>query len=345
MGSATWKCPSDPPNYYLPVLHFIGFISIPINFSSLYLVWFHTPKESKFRYCLLYVQIVAFLVEVDMSWICPGYYLFPMMAGYNMAITNRVFPAHQTAVFGAFKICFELPSLLMCFIYRQDSAADLDNKYKLRKSLRNFVIATCHTFPFVIAFCLFMSELSKEEMEKILKKDWPNCLHVLNHQGFVMYDPSGNLWSAAIGFFSMAYISGFSLFGAYLGLHTMYILQKVRVHLSPQTYTIHMSAMIHLGLQCVVPTIFVIIPFNFIFLVVYNDWWELQELATNSLFVMASHSMTSSLVMILSNQRFRQLFLERVFRISSKFTSPVESRHVAYTTTRIGPTGTVIAPV
>ncbi|EGT31421.1 hypothetical protein CAEBREN_17442 [Caenorhabditis brenneri] len=266
MGSATWNCPSDPPNYYLPVLHFIGFISIPINFSSLYLVWFHTPKESKFRYCLLYVQIVAFLVEVDISWICPGYYLFPMMAGYNMAVTNRVFPAHQTAVFGAFKICFELPSLLMCFIYRQDSAADLDNKYKLKKSLRNFVIATCHTFPFVIAFCLFMSELSKEEMEKILKK-------------------------------------------------------------------------------CVVPTIFVIIPFNFIFLVVYNDWWELQEIATNSLFVMASHSMASSLVMILSNQRFRQLFLERVFRISSKFTSPVESRHVQYTTTRVGPTITVIAPV
>ncbi|ULU14118.1 hypothetical protein L3Y34_016556 [Caenorhabditis briggsae] len=339
MPSATWQCPAGPPNYYLTILHFIGFFSVPINFLCIYLVWFYTPKDSKFRYCLLYVQIVAFFVEIDMSWVCPGYYLFPMMGGYNIAITSKIFSGHQNTVFGAFKFCFELPSLLLCFIYRQNAAADLDQKFKLNRYFISSVIATCHTFPFVIAFCLLESGLSHQEMLKIVATDWPKCMHVFENEGFVIYDPSGNFWSAAVGVAALAYISIFSLFGAFLGIHTMYILQKVRFHLSRQTYAVHRTAMINLGLQSLIPTVCIIIPFNFIFLVVYNDWWQFQEIATNTLFVMAAHSMVSSTVLILSNRRFRSLIVEKFENFSKPFlyTIPMEA-----TTVRISPNTTIL---
>uniref|UniRef100_A0A1I7TF37 G protein-coupled receptor n=1 Tax=Caenorhabditis tropicalis TaxID=1561998 RepID=A0A1I7TF37_9PELO len=133
-----------------------------------------------------------------------------------------------------------------------------------------------------------------------------------------MYDFSGNLWTTVVGVASMAYISVFSLYGAYLGLHTIYILQNVRMHLSPQIYALHKSAMISLFLQCAVPLFCVILPFNFIFLVIYHDWWQYQEAATCTIFLMAAHSMVSSLVLILSNQRFRRLIKEKMIVIPGR---------------------------
>ncbi|KAF1771673.1 hypothetical protein GCK72_003500 [Caenorhabditis remanei] len=252
-----------------------------------------------------------------MSWVCPGYYLFPMMGGYNIAPTNQIFTGHQ------------------------------NTKFKLNKYLIYTVIATCHTFPFVTAFCLLNSGLSTDQMAVLVQRNWPKCIHVLNNRGFVIYDPSGNEWSAAVGLAAMAYISVFSVFGAFLGVHTMYILQKVRFHLSRQTYSIHKTAMINLALQCLVPTFFVIIPFNIIFLVVLNDWWQWQEFSTNLLFVMAAHSMVSSAILILSNRRFKNLIAEKILIIPQRLIDTFQpySIPVDITSYRIAPTATSMSPI
>ncbi|CAE11300.1 Serpentine Receptor, class T [Caenorhabditis elegans] len=339
MGSATWICPYGPPDYYMKTLQLIGLFSLPINFLCFYFVWFYTPKESKFRYCLAYFQFIAFLVEVDMSLVCPGFYLFPLMGGYNLAETNRLFSGHQTVVFGYFKFSFELPSLLLCFIYRHNAAANFNPKFKIRRSIQYLVIATCHTFPFVTAICLLKSELSHVQQVRILEKNWPNCLHILDHRGFVMYDPFDNPWTTAVGLSAMVYISVFTLFGAYVGFHTVYILQKVKPHLSPQTYAGHKNAMINLVMQCVVPIVCVITPFNLIFLVVYYDLWQYQQSATNLFFLMSAQSMATSLVIILSNRRFKRLILEKLliipYKIAETFTPP--SLHVYQSSTRVAP--------
>ncbi|CAB04215.3 Serpentine Receptor, class H [Caenorhabditis elegans] len=314
MGSATWICPYGPPDYYMKTLQLIGLFSLPINFLCFYFVWFYTPKESKFRYCLAYFQ-----------------------------------------VFGYFKFSFELPSLLLCFIYRHNAAANFNPKFKIRRSIQYLVIATCHTFPFVTAICLLKSELSHVQQVRILEKvrryklqtretanytqNWPNCLHILDHRGFVMYDPFDNPWTTAVGLSAMVYISVFTLFGAYVGFHTVYILQKVKPHLSPQTYAGHKNAMINLVMQCVVPIVCVITPFNLIFLVVYYDLWQYQQSATNLFFLMSAQSMATSLVIILSNRRFKRLILEKLliipYKIAETFTPP--SLHVYQSSTRVAP--------
>ncbi|CAB3407915.1 unnamed protein product [Caenorhabditis bovis] len=119
-------CPTEAPAYYIMTLHTIAVVSLPFNITAFYLVWFHSPKSSKYRYCLLYVQLSTFFTEIYMSWVNPGYYFFPMIGGYNTSPLRKYISTPVSMSIYVFAFCFELPSYLICFLYRHECVLELD---------------------------------------------------------------------------------------------------------------------------------------------------------------------------------------------------------------------------
>ena len=143
-------CPETIPPYYTTSLHVIAGFSIPINLIGFYLVWFQSPGMFGYKYCLVYMQVlgstvvitgycnifqlISFLTEIHMSWICPGYYFFPMVGGYNTGeFFGQFISSHLSMTLWIFIFCFELAAGLCCFVYRHNAAAHFSQVSVLTK--------------------------------------------------------------------------------------------------------------------------------------------------------------------------------------------------------------------
>ncbi|CAB3409670.1 unnamed protein product [Caenorhabditis bovis] len=304
------ECPTKAPAYYTFVLHTVAAVSVPVNVLALYLVWYNSPKSSKYRFCLLYVQICMFVTEIYMSVICPGYYFFPMLGGYSTSFLTAYISGHISAVFYLFVFCFELPAYLSCFLYRNVCVADLDPSRKPRKSLMYGFLMFTHIFPFATAFCIHLAKLTDEQAYQGLKTYFPKCMHVLTIQGFAYYEFRINVWIGIIGIVAVVFLFFTSSYFIYLTSDTIIILKNLKFHMSDQSFNMHKSALISLLLQCSIPVLVIILPIYFIGVVVAKDLHEYQEMATDSMFLLGSHSLLSSSILIISNPTYRLKVVE-----------------------------------
>ncbi|UMM14934.1 hypothetical protein L5515_002563 [Caenorhabditis briggsae] len=95
----------------------------------------------------------------------------------------------------------------------------------------------------------------------------------------------------------------------------MVILQRLRRHMSAQTYQAHKTALISLATQLVIPGVLIIVPIDMCMYVVLTDSTGLQELATDSMFLIGSHSMCQVTVMIMSNSVYRRVLKEKFWKM------------------------------
>ncbi|CAO4363290.1 unnamed protein product [Caenorhabditis nigoni] len=68
-------------------------------------------------------------------------------------------------------------------------------------------------------------------------------------------------------------------------------------------------------MQLVIPGVLIIVPMDMCMYVVLTDSTGLQELATDSMFLIGSHSMCQVTVMIMSNSVYRRVLKEKFWRI------------------------------
>ncbi|CAI5453935.1 unnamed protein product [Caenorhabditis angaria] len=306
-------CPREAQFYYIFTLHFIAGISIPINALGLYLVFKHSQKQSKYHYCQLYLQITSFTTELYMSWIAPGYYYFPIPAGYNTSeITSSFISTHTSVVFYVLILSFELPSIVLCFQYRNHLAAELSVVDRLPLVFTYIMTFLGHIFPFVNSFVMSISATTHKEVDDYLQKNYPECIHLLEIPGFVLYDYDSNRWLVFLGAYA---VINSVIFGGYLILlatHTIRILNKMKVHMSPATYKNHIASLFAITLQCVIPVTFLIVPVIIILVIFLKNWLEMQELATDTMFLITAHSLAATIVMIVCNGRYRKDIVGKV---------------------------------
>ncbi|CAB3407916.1 unnamed protein product [Caenorhabditis bovis] len=271
-------CPTEAPAYYIMTLHTIAVVSLPFNITAFYLVWFHSPKSSKYRYCLLYVQLSTFFTEIYMSWVNPGYYFFPMIGGYNTSPLRKYISTPVSMSIYVFAFCFELPSYLICFLYRHECVLELDRYF-------------------------------------------PKCEHAMLIPSFEIYDYRINIVVAYVGIGAFLFIFFTSIYIGYLTFTTRRILRKLRKRMSVTTYSMHRSSLIALSLQVLIPLFLLVIPLYTIGIVIAKDLYQYQELATNSMFIIVAHSLTSSICMIVTNPRHLRILIDklRLGRITGRF--------------------------
>ncbi|CAI5438009.1 unnamed protein product [Caenorhabditis angaria] len=310
------ECPHQAPTYYILCLHLIAAFSFTINSLGIYLVIFHAPNNSKYKLCQLYMQIVSMIVENYMSWVAPAYYYFPMIAGYNTSsFTSKFISTHTSVIFYFFVFCFELPSILSCFQFRNDSAAELSPKNRIPRSFSYFMNFLSHTFPFIVAFSVFKSTNTYQQQYIIVSQKFPKCLHLLYMDEFAVYDYVDNLWLAIAGIAVIGFLTIFFAYMIFLVAHTIIILTKMRRFMSPATFKLHKTALISLILQVVIPLSFVCVPLTIIFIVILKELTKYQELATDTMLLITAQSMISTIVMIACNSRYKAVTISIVLKI------------------------------
>ncbi|CAI5448347.1 unnamed protein product [Caenorhabditis angaria] len=299
------ECTKESPAYYTICLHILAAISFPINCFGCYLVVFRTPQNSKYRYRQLYLQVTTFIVENYMTWIAAGYYFFPMTGGFTTSsISDKFMRTHMCVVFYFFTFSYELPALFCCFQYRADAAAELNTKYRIPSYLTYSLLVLAHSFPIIIGCLMYISEPTKDEQYKTLLNNFPKCLHMLDHPRFIVYDWRTNFWLIVAGASTIIWLAFFTMYIGFLALYTMLILQTMRKHMSIATFKIHKAALVTITLQCIIPMDAIVIPVSFIFIVVLKELTEFQEIATDGMFLISSHSLISTIVMIACNSRY-----------------------------------------
>ncbi|CAI5448344.1 unnamed protein product [Caenorhabditis angaria] len=323
------ECLNREPFYYTLCLHVLALISFPINLFGCYLIVSKSPKNSKYKYRQLYVQIVTSIVENYMTWIGGGYYLFPMVGGFNTSsITTLVTNPHTSVVFYFFVFAFELPALLSCFQYRADSAAELDEKSRIPSIISYTICFLCHCYPFVIAISLYLSKLSPEEQYRFISTNFPKCIHVLENPEFIVYDYSTNFWLGISGISTMIWTVSYALYFLFLAIRTVRTLQAMRTHMSIATFKLHQTALLTLSLQVLIPSSLVLTPIIFIFIVVVKKLSQYQEIATDTTFLIAAHSMVSTIVIICCSSRYlevvRDIFCLIPWKMETKINPIVE---------------------
>ena len=112
-----------------------------------------------------------------MSLISPGYYLFPMIGGYNTGA--ELMSSHLSMTIWVFILAFELPSALLCFVFRHNAAEEISrvcfrnattkkNNFKVqtvpsKMYMEKFCLLLCHLFPFATAFSMWKSRLTYQQ--------------------------------------------------------------------------------------------------------------------------------------------------------------------------------------
>ncbi|CAB3404547.1 unnamed protein product [Caenorhabditis bovis] len=227
-------CPPIAPEYYVYVGHTIAFVSFPFNFLAFYLVWFHSPKTSKYRHCLLYLQLITLIAEIEVNIVTPGYYFFRC--------------SEDTSLHGLENMFLAIRQLLSFF------SAEITVSRKVNQVVKyGFVIFT-HIFPFATATCVYNSRITYQEQYMVLAKYYPNCKHIMLIRSIEIYDYRVNPWIAGI---------------------------------------------------CLSAFLFIFISvIYFIYMLNY------AELATNMTFFIGSHSLCSSVVMLLTNPRYRKIIYD-----------------------------------
>uniref|UniRef100_A0A1I7UGZ1 Serpentine Receptor, class I n=1 Tax=Caenorhabditis tropicalis TaxID=1561998 RepID=A0A1I7UGZ1_9PELO len=306
---ANSPCPETIPFYYPLTLHIIAGVSIPVNLVGFYLVWYQSPKMQGYKYCLCYLQFVSFITEIHMSWICPGYYFFPMIGGYNTGA--EFISSHLSMTLYVLIFAFELPSALLCFVFRHNAAQRINQNGASQMYFKKFLLILCHLFPFAASFSMWMSRLTYQQKYDFVKDNWSQCLFWMRFEAFEVYDYKLNPWLAVVGIGALLFVLIVYTYGLSLGIHTMSILQKFRKSMSKQTFQMHKTALFSLVMQLLIPGVLIIIPLGVCMTVVITGAVGLQELATNTMFLVSSHSMCSCFVMISSNPRYRTVVKEK----------------------------------
>ncbi|EFP02913.1 hypothetical protein CRE_28329 [Caenorhabditis remanei] len=302
-------CPETVPVYYIVTLHTLAIVSIPINMIGFYLVWYQSPKLRGYKYCLCYLQLASFLTECHMSLICPGYYFFPIIAGYNTGF--EIISSHLSMTIYVFIFAFEIPSALLCFIFRHNAAENISRVKPRKLYLEKIMLVLAHIFPFASAFAMWKSGLPDQLKRDYVKDNWPQCLEWLKLNAFEVYDYKLNPWLAVVGIGAVLFVFLVYTYGLTLGLHTMTILQKHQRSMSRQTYQMHKTALFSLIMQSLIPGALIVIPLGVCMFVVVTGAVGLQELATDTMFLVGSHSMCQCIVMISSNAKYRRLLKEK----------------------------------
>ncbi|UMM14509.1 hypothetical protein L5515_002287 [Caenorhabditis briggsae] len=142
-------------------------------------------------------QFSSFISELDMSIACPGYYFFPMIAGYNLGI--EFIRAHYCMTFYLFMFAFELPSALLCFIFRNNAAEEIRMRIPGKMYLKKVSLFLCHLFPFAVAVSFGKADLTYQQKLFILRTKWPECIEWINAGNFEIYDYNLNPWLAVAG--------------------------------------------------------------------------------------------------------------------------------------------------
>ncbi|EFP02774.1 hypothetical protein CRE_28613 [Caenorhabditis remanei] len=322
-------CPTTIPKYYTVTLHLIAALSVPVNMVGFYLVWCQSPKMKGYKYCLCYLQLVSFISELHMSLISPGYYFFPMIGGYNTGA--ELMSSHLSMTIWVFILAFELPSALLCFVFRHNAAEEISrvcfrnattkkNNFKVqtvpsKMYMEKFCLLLCHLFPFATAFSMWKSRLTYQQKYDFMSENWPQCMYWMRFEAFEVYDYKLNPWLAVVGIGALSFVLLVYTYGLTLGFHTILILQKHQKSMSRQTYQMHKMFLFSLLMQLLIPGILIVVPFGICMFVVVTGSISLQELATDTMFLVGSHSTCSSSVMILSNPRYRRVLKEKLIKI------------------------------
>ncbi|CAP20597.2 Protein CBG23846 [Caenorhabditis briggsae] len=266
-----------------------------------------------------------------MSIACPGYYFFPMIAGYNLGI--EFIRAHYCMTFYLFMFAFELPSALLCFIFRNNAAEEIRMRIPGKMYLKKVSLFLCHLFPFAVAVSFGKADLTYQQKYFILRTKWPECIEWIKAGNFEIYDYNLNPWLAVAGIGAVSMVLVVYTYCFYLSISTMRILQNFQKSMSAQTYQMHKTALLSLLMQLLLPGILIIIPLCIYMFVVVTEAIHLQgtnykdyklrkyivfenqnsEFATNTQFMIASHSMCSCLVMIFSNPNYRKCLKTKIF--------------------------------
>ncbi|KAF1771405.1 hypothetical protein GCK72_003231 [Caenorhabditis remanei] len=193
----------------------------------------------------------------------PPYYTTSLhvIAGFSIPIN----------LIGFYLVWFQSPGMFgykYCLVYMQTYSS----KLYLDKSL----IFLTHIFPFATAICMWNSNLTYQQKYDFIKINYPQCLKWMFYDGFEAYDHRLNPMLAVTGIGAFAYVFVVAWYCFYLGIHTMIILQRLRQHMSSQTYQMHKTALISLAMQLVIPGVLIIIPMDLCMFVVLTEANGLQ---------------------------------------------------------------------
>ncbi|CAI5438083.1 unnamed protein product [Caenorhabditis angaria] len=306
-------CSFSPPFYLKIVLEIVGFVSIPLMILVAYLVWKHSSTTKTFRACLTYLQIVSFTVETDMAVNQP-WYNFPFLAGYSQSKLAAYLniPTHALMMFFVFFLCSEIPACLQCFYYRFEETRKLRGKKELWKIGLIYVIIS-HFYPFVAIYLFNLTKASFERQYEIMLKSYPKCVSLFTETSFEMYDKECDGLIYCIIFFTI--ILTFSiLFGGIFALGTLYILLDFRTLMSKSAFNANILALINLVIISLCPVFFVVFPTVFCLFVIVFEIVEYQVYANLSMVFVTGHSLVYSIVVILTNERYRTILKKWILR-------------------------------
>ncbi|CAB03314.2 Serpentine Receptor, class I [Caenorhabditis elegans] len=307
-------CPATIPDGYLLTLDIIGGGSLSMNFLAMYMIWFQSPGMHGYKYCLTYMQFASFLVEFNLTVLVPAYYFFPLTGGIAVGeVVRKYISNHMGLTIWMFMFCFVLPASLSCFIYRHTAASQIQNNAS-KFHLKKLVMILTHIFPFLTALGTWNCQMTFDQKYEYVRKNYPQCLFWLEFDRFEAYDYQVNPWivrtaCAAIGFLMIS-----TCYGIWLGVHTMVILQRLRGHMSVQTYQMHLTALISLGLQMATPTVFILPVYMFVAVIV-TDAVDMQRIVSWAPCLMSTHSMLLVTVMIMSNASYRKVLKDKIWNV------------------------------
>ncbi|CAB3408897.1 unnamed protein product [Caenorhabditis bovis] len=323
-------CPTSAPLYYNIILYTIAIFSILVNAVCICVVFFSARIDSNYRFCLIYVQVVTFTLEICISAINPAYFLFPLLAGFNVSKfpTLLDIPSHYILAFYGLLIVLEEPAVLSCFAYHLNFVSKLSAHATPNMKIIFALLFFIHFFPFVCCYLQYKSVIDNERKQFLLKEYYPNCeRHLMGLRGFEMYDFE-NRYTQLNFYCANAIISSSVVFGLYMAFTIYRTLRGVRHIMSAHSYQAHISALFSLAAQCMSPAVLILLPCVYIGIVIYYDLRARQASATNTVFFIASHSMGSNLLMLLTNSRYKKILRHWVLQKLLKEQKPTQQKTV-----------------
>uniref|UniRef100_A0A1I7TAU9 G_PROTEIN_RECEP_F1_2 domain-containing protein n=1 Tax=Caenorhabditis tropicalis TaxID=1561998 RepID=A0A1I7TAU9_9PELO len=275
-------CPLECPGYYEPIIHVIGVFSTVCNVLGIYLTLTKSKKNTKYRFCQLYVQITSLITEFDLSIVNPAYFFFPMIGGINCGIMREFqvkygLTSHVCITFFAFIFCMQVPALLTCFMYRHQAAAKCSPD-----------------------------------------KNYPDCVRSLNDFTFDFYDYKMNSTFVAFGILISVYYVIAGVVGFGLAWRTGQVLNRYRYIMSARTYQLHKSSLITLTTQVTGPTLVLGIPVFAVYVVVASQMAKLHFLAATAPFFICMHSAVTTGCLIMTTTSYKTFLMKQYEVIKNK---------------------------
>ncbi|EGT58829.1 CBN-SRI-4 protein [Caenorhabditis brenneri] len=320
-------CPLECPGYYEPIIHTIGIISTVCNAFGIYLTLTKSKKNTRYRFCQLYVQVASLLTEFDLSIVNPAYFFFPMIGGMNCGPMREFqvkfgVTSHICITFFAFIFCLQVPALLTCFMYRHQAAAKCspDKTWSLSKLQCLSLLFIYHMFPVLIAFSLYHSGLTMEEKKISMAINYPDCFPSLEDFTFDFYDYKLNPTFVAFGILISVYYVMAGVIGFGLAWRTGQVLNRYRYIMSARTYQLHKSSLITLTTQVTGPTLVLGIPVFTVYIVVASQMAKLHVLASTAPFFICMHSAVTTGCLIMTTSTYKTFVMKYYETVKAKLT-------------------------